>query len=137
MVSADDEEFDPPDGWAPVRFDREEVAFRHAGTALSLRVSRIDYAPQVADAASQHRWEVSCEREDGSGTASRFVACLATRPAAIYGLLAGMEQLNEVHERDPRGIDVGEAADLLTVRDGVARATGGSEPADGRLPDGV
>lgn len=134
MASADDEEFDLPDGWTPVRFDRENVAFRHAGTGLSLRVSRIDYAPQVTDAAPQYRWEVSCERDEGSGTSSRFVACLATRPAAIYGLLAGMEQLNEVSERDAR-IPVDEAADLLSVRDGVARATGGGEPADGRLPD--
>lgn len=135
MVSAD-EEFDPPDGWTPVRFDREEVAFRHAETALSLRVSRIDYAPQVADAASQHRWEVSCARERDSHTNERFLASLATRPAAIYGLLAGMEQLNEFHGRVSRSVDVDEAADVLSVRDAVARATGGEEPADGRLTGG-
>lgn len=137
MVTADDEEFNLPDGWTPIRFDREEIAFRHTETALSLRVSQINYAPQVSDAAAQHRWEVSCERSNESGTASRFVACLATRPAAIYGLLAGMEQLNELSDRAARRVDVGEAADLLTVRDGVARATGGSEPADERLPDGL
>lgn len=133
MVPAD--ELDIPNGWSPTQFDQNEVVFRHAETSLALRIDRIQYAPQVPDAEVQNRWEVSCEQEHESSTSSRFVACLATRPAAIYGLLAGMEQLNTLHNGAGDPLSVDEASDMLTIRDGVARATGNEEPFDGQVAD--